>query len=300
MKNLPLIFLSAAISISQLTGCQQHPQVAYSRVSLKPVAELNDPKIEEQSGVIPGNRSGLFWVQNDSGDSARIFPLEISGAVARRWPGSPTDGLFVPGARNVDWEDLATSPDSTIWISDTGNNWNQRRDLMLYHIATPDPTGSTPIRLLNKIHVFYPDQTDFPPKKNNFDSEALIFTGNQLYLLTKHRADTNTRLYTVGSGKSDEPVALEFLDEYPIGDRVTAADISKDGNRLAVLTYSAVWVFERTSASTSWLSGQASRLGIFAGQCEGLCFTDDQTLMISNEEGQFFRVDTGNLIRVTP
>lgn len=288
-----------AIAIA-LTSCREHPQVSYSRVSLKPVAELNDPKIEEQSGVIPGARPGLFWVQNDSGDSARIFPLEISGSVARRWSGSPAEGLFVPGARNVDWEDLAMGPDSTIWISDTGNNWNQRRDLALYHISAPDPTGATPIRLLKKINVFYPDQTDFPPKKNNFDSEALIQTDGQLYLLTKHRADTNTRLYKVGAGKTDEPVALEFLDEYPIGDRVTAADISKDGKRLAVLTYSAVWVFERTADSASWLRGKASRLGIFAGQCEGLCFTDDQTLMISNEEGQFFLVDTGNLIPVTP
>lgn len=56
---------------------------------------------------------GLLYVQNDSGDSARIFAVDARS-------GRTLAVYSVPGATNVDWEDIAVATDSRVlggWIA---------------------------------------------------------------------------------------------------------------------------------------------------------------------------------------
>ena len=48
------------------------------------------------------------------------------------------------------------------------------------------------------MRFFYPEQRNSQIKKQkNFDAEALFWDSGSLYLLTKHRSDMSTTLYTV-------------------------------------------------------------------------------------------------------
>ncbi|MBN1327056.1 MAG: hypothetical protein JW996_03815, partial [Candidatus Cloacimonetes bacterium] len=116
-----------------------------------------------------------------------------------------------------------------------------------------------------------------------------------LYLLTKHRSDSNTCLYRFDSFDPliDNPVTK--LGSYPIRGMVTAADTSEDGSRLVVLTYNAVWMFE--SDIDDYFEGKTSWLPISAKQCEGICF-DNDTILISNEQTELFSIPVSDLILI--
>ena len=94
-----------------------------------------DPRITEASGIASGVRSpGVFYVENDSGDSNRFF------AVAAR-DGATVAVVTVARARNVDWEDIATAPDRhgtpSVWLADIGDNDAARRSVQVYRVAEP-------------------------------------------------------------------------------------------------------------------------------------------------------------------
>jgi hypothetical protein len=74
----------------------------------------------------------------------------------------------------------------------------------------------------------------------------------------------------------------------------TAADISPDGNRLAVLTYRALWIFERPTQGDNWLTGKPAKLNLDRAQMginEAVTWRDERTLVIANEGRKVFLVD---------
>jgi hypothetical protein len=99
------------------------------------VVTLRDPRLVEVSGIARGLHSpGVFYVQNDSGDSARLFAVDAhTGRVRAVYQ--------VPGATNVDWEDIAVAPDAagvpSIWIGDIGDNNADRAEVRVYRVDEP-------------------------------------------------------------------------------------------------------------------------------------------------------------------
>jgi hypothetical protein len=58
---------------------------------------LHDPRIDEASGIAQGIRSpGVYYLQNDSGDSARFFAVDARTGRTRAM-------FSVPGGVNHDW-----------------------------------------------------------------------------------------------------------------------------------------------------------------------------------------------------
>ena len=58
------------------------------------------------------------------------------------------------------------------------------------------------------------------------------------------------------------------------------------------MTYSALWVFEKTG-DAQWLSGKASELPLdynVTKQAEAVCWDDDETILISNEQREIFEI----------
>ncbi|WP_372728560.1 hypothetical protein [Nocardioides sp.] len=71
-----------------------------------------DPEIVESSGLVV--RDGLALTTNDSGDTGRVFAVEVgSGRTVgvTRWSEDPTDV-----------EALAPAPDGDVWVGDVGDN----------------------------------------------------------------------------------------------------------------------------------------------------------------------------------
>ena len=256
-----------------------------------PYAMIEPEAISESSGLAMScNFPGVMWTLNDSGDSARIFAITMDGEAVR--PENDTGrykGINVLDARNVDWEDIAADDDGNLIIGACGNHKIPRRDLALYVIKEPDPRLTKATSVIKTIRFRYPDQTEFTRAVNNFDCEAVFVWGGKYYLLTKHRTNTRTRLYRFDDIDEEQENVLTLVGDYDIGGMVTAADVSTDGKRLAVLTYNAVWVFAINGSDDNFLKGKASRCAIAMGQCEAICF-DGNDLIVSSEQRGLYRI----------
>ncbi|MCC5849057.1 MAG: hypothetical protein JJU29_13305 [Verrucomicrobia bacterium] len=261
---------------------------------LEPAGQIQDERVAESSGLAHSRQfPGLWWTHNDSGHTPHLFPMDAEGKKL----GEP---VLIEEARNVDWEDLAADDHGQIWISDLGNNANRRRDLAVYIIDEPRPLpedegGGFPesVPVKRKIRVRYPDQEAFPPEKRNFDSEAIFVRGKTLYVLTKHRSDTDTKLYKLEDDGGDEEQVLVHLQTFPDIGMVTAAALHPDDKRLAVLTYTGVWVFETDGDTERFLDGNVWRMittPVVWRQVEAIDWLDDETLLITNEQRDVYRI----------
>ena len=280
------------------TACNSTPQPTQSvllpargQLLLEPAASFDSPAINESSGLAASRRfPGLYWTHNDSGDTAVIFAVDREG----RLVGKPVRLL---GATNVDWEDIAADGAGNLWIGDFGNNLNSRTDLCLYVLPEPDPRVEEKVRVTKRIAIRFPDQSLFPPPRWEYDAEALFVAFGKPYVLTKHRGSSTTRLYRLDQGDDGFSAPLTLVGTFDVGGMVTAADASPDGRRILVLTYNALWLFEARSGD-DYFGGRIRWLPIWAGQCEGVCFDADGSILMDNEQGQLFRLSPEELVVV--
>jgi hypothetical protein len=265
--------------------------------ALKLVGKAEDKDINEMSGIAKSRRyKDTYWVQNDSGDSARIFAIHHDGTRHRQ----PDNGYQIEGAKNVDWEDIAIDGNN-IYISDLGNNLNIRQDLMVYVVKEPNPAVKSSLKICKQYAIKWPDQTEFPPKGTwNFDCESLAVHKGKMYFVTKWRSGNHrtpadgAAIYILEKPREGGVNVPQKLDvSTTLGGWVTAADISPDGKTLAVLVQfpkQSVWFFDLTKGPKI-LSHPSGRV-VFEGanQCEAVCWDDAKTLLVTNEQREIFEI----------
>ena len=188
---------------------------------------------------------------------------------------------------------MATDNEGNLYIGACGNNSNARRDLAIYIFKDPKPEITGQTRAAKTIRFHYPDQTAYPPEEMNFDCEAIFTAYDKLYLLSKHRSDSYTKLYRFADIDEMEDNKIKKLDSFDIQGMVTGADCSEDGHKLLVLTYTSLWLFE--SDTDDWFNGKISWLPISAKQCEAVCWSNDE-IIITNEQTELFKIDPATLI----
>ncbi|MBY0313233.1 MAG: endonuclease/exonuclease/phosphatase family protein [Phycisphaerales bacterium] len=269
---------------------------------LSPIAKLGPGAGKEISGIVASrSHPGVFWTLNDSGDEPRVYPVRIDGSVvpAVRYPQVP--GTLIGGAINGDWEDIAVDASGRLIIADFGNNTNARRDLCLYIVPEPEPTEGR-ANALSKVLFRYPDQREFPAPESdfNFDAEALFTVGDDIFVLSKNRTDTFTKLYRLDSRDLGEVNTLTYVGRFDVRGECTGADASPDGLKLAILTYERVWVLQRPSTRVPFLAGSVLmreyRLPAGAADTESICFDADGSLIIADEQsGGMYRIPLDEL-----
>ncbi|MGK0361823.1 MAG: hypothetical protein ACI9U2_004141, partial [Bradymonadia bacterium] len=248
--------------------------------------------------LVASRRSpGILWTLNDSGGHPEIYAV--------REDGSLVGVVGVRGAQNVDWEAMTLDGAGNLWIGDIGNNGNRRRDLGLYVLPEPPPRDGV-ATVARFVPIEYPEQSEFPPEARNFDAEALFADGETIYLLTKHRSNTNTVLYRLPPATPpdeldapDAPRAMERLAEFDVrgdpdehGGMVTDAALSADGAHLAVLTYHSIFLFARPRQPGQWFELLVREVPLTPNryrQCEGITWRGAD-LLITNEDGQIFTI----------
>ncbi len=252
---------------------------------------LLDPVVSESSGLVRADDVSL-WTHGDSGNAPVLFRVGLDGRVVQT--------VEVTGATSVDWEDLAADGAGNLWLGDIGNNSSTRTDLAVHRVPVPAATAST-VAVTASVSFTYPDQV-VGSGEQAFDAEALFFDRGRLYLLSKRRSDQSTRLYRFP--RVQGTVVLEELGTRALGgdpDRygglATAADLSADGRRLALLTYHAIFVFDRPAEGAGWLAGEPVVISLdqdVAGQCEGLAWLGGD-LLFTNEGRALFRLGADHL-----
>lgn len=304
-----VIFSFVAAALAFLASCAAEDDEGYRlevshRVDFEPIGEM--------SGIVRNPLDGSFWVHNDSGDEPRLFALDAEGRVQipenlgddfhgeeAETGKEPWPGVFIENAANQDWEDV-TSDGTNLYIADMGNNRNARRDMGIYVVPWESLSDTQTANAIRFIPVHYPEQADFPPQERHFDSESLFFADGSLYAITKHRESfpnqrmqPGANLYRLDSQSESVSNALTLIDSHPELTAATAAELSPDGNTLAVLSYTAVWLFERPAEGDAWLSAPTSRLPLdvnAARQAEAIAWLDAETLILTNEQRDWFEV----------
>ncbi len=257
-------------------------------------------RLPEPSGLAAGSAPSVYWTHNDSGDGPTIYAVTVDGRLL---------GAFrLLGADAKDWEAIASDGAGRLYVGDIGNNANARRDLTVYRIAEPSVSpdaqtiveGEVPVERAIRFH--YPEQTAFPPRARNFDAEALFWDARAraLYLLTKHRGDMATVLYRFDDLESTASTPLSARGRFVVGGdpdnyggMVTGAELSPDGRFLAVLTYHALFIFERPAEGDDWLGELRNRIDFDQSatiQAEAVAWHDG-AVVFTNEQGGVFRID---------
>lgn len=307
--RIKLRLLGLAVVSMALNGCAASPEETQAAsdlplyeysvplqfpTRLQPIGKLGFAPINESSGLAASRKfPGVFWTHNDSGDWARIFAVDETGALLTPPANaqSPFTGFRIEGAKNRDWESICTDDKGNLIIADTGNNSNRRKDLGFYIVPEFDPRQPAEPKVSKHVRVYFPDQESSPQRYKNYDCEAVFHAFGKIHVLTKHRGDGNSTLYRLDTMEGEGPIALTPLARFVSRDMVTGADCTADGKRLAVLTLDAVWVFDAPEGGGVWFEGRARRLPIIAGQCEAIAWIDESNLLITNEQRDVFKVN---------
>lgn len=256
------------------------------------LSEIQDRKIAESSGLVRSRtHDGVFWTHNDSGDAPRFFAIDAAGNLLAEFS--------VAGAAHVDWEDIAIDDAGHLYLGDFGNNDNLRDDLVVYRVAEPDPSGgNASVKIDRRIPFSYADQEKLGDRlRMNFDGEALFWREGALYLFTKHRSDAATQLYRLDP-EITEPQQLAPLARFELSigtdgllGNTTAADLSPDGRRLALLTYRGIFLFD-WEVGAELPRGPVAELRLDIGvtqQAEAITW-DGSALIVGNEQRRLFRI----------
>ncbi len=203
-----------------------------------------------------------FWSHNDSGSMSQLVRIDTSGQILQ---------ILEIAVSQVDWEDLTKDPDGNLYIGDFGNNSNDRVSQQVYKISSDELWSALPINV-DTIEFTFGDQSAYPPleMERHYDLESMVYLNDTLHLFTKDRS-------------------IPYQS-------ITSAGLSDNGNRLALLNASNIWLFTDFQGS-DFFSGtvQQLQLGTFT-QKEAICFYNDM-LYLTDERSL---LSQGALYRVNP
>ncbi len=242
------------------------------------VGVVRTPALDEISGIAAGRRDpAVRWVHNDSGDGPVLYALGSDGALL--------GAVEVDGAAATDWEDLALGPgpvDGEPWlfVADIGDNARVRPSVAVVRLVEP----ALPVRRVTgqTVELVYPD--------GPHDAEAFFVhpVSGDWYVLTKEVGQSSVVFRAPRPGADVRRVVLEaagYLDVRP--DRVTAADLSADGTRLAVRTYTGVRVFPVVGGDVAGALGATPCRFNVPGELQGeaVAFEADARTLVTVSEG---------------
>ena len=275
-----------------VAGCSNAEQPA--TLAFEVSGQLEDASIREASGLARSYREpGLLWIINDNGAKEFVHAVDANGARRGEFKLRKSD--------NKDWEDLASFELDGVpylMVADIGDNDARRKHRTLYFVAEPPAEKNSETKTDWKVTYRYPDG----PR----DAEAAaVDQPNQRALILSKR-DLPPVLYAVPL-RTDQPDVIaanrlgpitslnkptrqdvEFApktkDWYwqPVG-----MDISADGLAAVILTYRAVYYYQRRPEQ-DWLDAlNATPVRIGIGNfpnAEAVAFGDEhRTVFVTGE-----------------
>lgn len=234
-----------------LASCTASPPFAYLS------GVMFDPKLAEISGIAASRaHPDVLWVLNDSDPGSQLFAVRPSGRLLAT--------LTVAGVPQTDWEDLAAFDLGTrhyLLIADAGDNGGLRHTLELHVVEEPFEVRSQTVKAAWSMVFRWPDGP------RDCEAVAVDVAHYQILLISKKRHPPElfqlplrprgagilmARKIAVLAGvpvtsPSDQAGSLYAR----VRNQVTAADLSPDGRRMAVMTYHDMLLYRRMG-NESW------------------------------------------------
>ncbi len=253
-----------------LGGCQEAQQAPIGPAPVM-LGRLEDPRILEASGLARSlSQDNVLWVINDNGAKEWVHAISPRGARLGEFD--------LKKAKNRDWEDLASFRlDGTpyLLVADIGDNEGQRESRTLYVVEEPVVEKKSAAKLAWRVDFRYPDGP------RDAESAAVDVENERALVLSKR--DIPPVLYEVplrangkktvtakwlGTIRSLPPPTRQDVEFAPKTRdwhwQPVAMDISADNLAAVILTYRAVYYYEREPGQ-DWfdaLNTRPRRVGI--------------------------------------
>jgi hypothetical protein len=197
----------------------------------------------------------VLWTHNDSGDGPYLFAINRTGEHLGTWQ--------ITGAKNVDWEDIATNKDvagnCSIYIGEIGNSKDgERLEHIVYKIAEPkigEETLQTARENATQTEPAVRLTFSYPDRRRNAETLLVEPTTGSIYIVTKESSES-AAVYKLNpvfeaSKQIASKVAELTVPAVPYG-MLTGGSISSDGKRLVLCDYFAAYELELPGKSTSF------------------------------------------------
>jgi predicted regulator of Ras-like GTPase activity (Roadblock/LC7/MglB family) len=253
---------------------------------------------ESSAAVQSVGHPGVYWTLNDSGHDARLFAFDTAGR--------DLGTVRLTGARNRDWEAMATGPCAAgrcLYVGDVGDNFARRNAVVIWRVPEPVPPGpgaDTHTEAARALTVRYPDG----PR----DVEALwVDADTVVWLATKRpQRDAQRRwrpalVYRVPANAwhapPADPVVAELVDSLPIVPRSERTLVTDAAMRnpfgdpaldslLAIRTYGELLILRvgRMSGRPQALVGHCDLTPLRERQGEGVAWLSDGRVLLTSEK----------------
>ncbi len=223
-----LVLLLVVVIVSSLArgadGAEAEPQV---------VSRMKDPRITESSGLALSRAyDGIVYTINDSGNDPLIFAIELK-------TGRTVGVTRVEGGTLSDTEALAIDREGTLWVADTGDNLERRKDAALYALPEQGPGNHTVVALR------YPISYD----SDSRNVEALLvnpITGAKLLV---SKAPLSGTIYKLPTTLSTDRANVAVAQKGTGPSTVTDATYTADGKYAVMRTYVSMYLFDATTGT---------------------------------------------------
>lgn len=247
------------------------------------VGTVESDEINETSGLAASRKnSGVLWLHNDSGDTARLFAINTTGRLLATYS--------IDAAAAVDWEDIAVGPAPApgtdyLYIADIGDNNAVRGSVTLYRVEEPTVSSTQP-ELNDSQPISDSIQIDYPDGPR--DAETLMTDPNNGDIYVVSKRELLSRIYRLPADSwSSASATLDYIGQLTWGGAV-GGDISPSGSEILIKSYLSVSLYERTAGSgiSDALSGSATLLPYTAEpQGEAIAFCGQGSGYFTLSEG---------------
>ncbi len=281
--------LIVVVAVAFCSASCSHLRLLQKGVSdtLRPKGErigtLACSEITESSGMACSRVSkNVLWTHNDSDTSPTLYAFNLQGEDLGRFN--------VIGAQNIDWEDMASyrkGRDSFLVISDAGDNLEKRPFCTLYVVKEPyvNPrkrNAQGVAQVIRKIDF----QFDDGPQ--NCEAIAVDPESEIVYMVSKH-GHGGCSIYELPI--PEEPMATPMTAKTVLQTDLcdtTAMDISADGRKAILLTYTEAYEFVREKGE-SWVQAFSRKPALvevpFRKQGEALTYDIEGKALYFTSEG---------------
>lgn len=208
----------------------------YEGVALTGRVASND--LIEASGLAKSRTTqDVLWSHNDSRGGPLLYAMTSAGDDL---------GTFeIPGTFALDWEDIAIGPSSDgsgsfIYVADIGDNLGIRGGVVnLWRVEDADPAT---------LGTVFSDAVPISLEMSGgpYDAEAILIDpiDPAVYLITKSRDEA--LVFKGPLEAAAEPHEMTLVTTLFLGAEVSGADISPDGQVIALRGYRSVWMWARS------------------------------------------------------
>lgn len=293
MKKIFLLVLLFTICTShaQISGCTDplsknynsaatvnDGSCAYVSVKIKPKYSVKlNALLKETSSLI--HSDSLLWTSNDNTETV-LYGMNAKGVIKNK--------IQLKNVTNTDWEEISQDNDY-FYIGDFGNNLTgNRKDLQILRIEKK--SLNTEKQKIDTLSFSYSNQKDFKTNKvnaTNFDCEALIVSGENIYLFTKQWKERKTSVYQIP--KIPGKHIAQLKESYNVDGLVTSATFLPGKKLLVLAGYSRflspfMYLFYDYNGS-DFFSGNKRKINISMPlhQVEGITTQDGLHYYLTNE-----------------